>query len=1114
MKKRIIVLLAAAVIITAAVFFALKDRDSQPEAAEAVIYAESPDYLALETDEVIRIKKLRIRDYYKEPDTVKIKEIDDTAAKNEFVKIKDKPAVAVIKDEKISELEKEAVQVEKTELPQVEKNEIVPEIAVVEEAEGEMEVKDEELPDEKSDIFTDKELFAVETPDDRSFYRKKVFISGKTLDAELIDFSWKTENSEPQKIETDYAGEFGFYIPSEELTESLKIYITAVKADGNRHEKLLVLFNKNVKPEIIIKRPHDKYEFGKFITIEGSIGIPGHERYIKDLIKEARISLSPAGIEEDLEVMKNGKFRHVITADKHNMFNAQKMTISISLNNFKSSSETVEIFKSSYDLVDYKISAGDKSVAVSWDNIPVEAGYRIKLSREGGDIEVLDNIKSPLKISNLLNNSIYNLQLEAEQLDTDEILTGKSEKVLPLDPYSIKPSADGGFGRIKVKWDPADGAEKYDLFRKSVRQGRESAMLTDFSGSSFLDENVSPSETYIYSVEPHGIISVRSAETSSKPSTGGKKKIHEIKQIDEFEKIKNILVVNNYGYLITESGIVIADITDFRDPVYAGHISAQADYLSVDEEYCYIISLKSGLEIYDISNPSKPEQVVRREQYKGDYIWSEFPHLFINEKDKGIRILNIEQPDMPAKAGLHTGLKFSENPVSVYNEELFMTAFDEEGKIFIYKIKQDGKFDIINEIKTGSAVLKAQSFFVKEEMITAVLNENKKILFYKPAEKENTIVRHLIDNNKTADFNFFTSYDGRAFLSVLRENMVDFYSIDPSGEAVFFTSLKKNADDLISVCSDSSGYAYLVKSENGIKLYRMMTEGVSFINNSYNYPDKVHDFLISKKYITALTEDGIYYSERDKYYPEPVLLSEGKFRSIWANPHYAAAVNSDYNFTVFPDYINKPLIIDREDIKGKKALSAGDYSVILNGNSEILIFSYDITKNAPHLHASLSGDRIRDIFTFSDGKMDYSGIVTEGSVEIFGIINEGGVIKVSEIKTEQAEKVKCRKNYNSVFIDLYTDDYIRRFLFIDNKIKEIFTEENSDDNISIYGDLIVKSGGENGISIYKNINGLRTLVSRCSGIFSFDTYFYEGKIYSKGFNTVEEVVPVIPDWFK
>lgn len=74
MKKRIIVLLAAAVILTAAVFFALKDRDSQPEASDAVIYAESPDYLALETEEVIRIKKLRISGYYKDADPVIIKE--------------------------------------------------------------------------------------------------------------------------------------------------------------------------------------------------------------------------------------------------------------------------------------------------------------------------------------------------------------------------------------------------------------------------------------------------------------------------------------------------------------------------------------------------------------------------------------------------------------------------------------------------------------------------------------------------------------------------------------------------------------------------------------------------------------------------------------------------------------------------------------------------------------------------------------------------------------------------------------------------------------------------------------------------------------------------------
>ena len=1140
MKKRIIVLLSAAavaaVIITAAAFFVFNNRASTSSVNETTVSVETIDYLALETDEVIRIKKMGISGFY-----------NDTEPEIQAVVIvpAEKPDKSVKKPEQVQIVEK------------VKPVEVIPKVAVVEKIESDIEEKAEELPDEKSDIFTDKELFVVETPKDRSFYRKKVFVSGKILDTEISSFTWKTEEGEKQVVETDYAGEFGFYIKTEEMSENLKIYMTAVKDDGNKHEKLMVLFNKNVKPEISIKRPVENYKFGRYLTVEGQITIPGHDRYIGELVKEAFISLSPAGVEEALELKRNGEFRHIIKTGNDNIAAVQKMSVNVSLNNYKSSSETVVITKSDYDLVDYKITASDQAITINWDDLPVKADYNINLISKGSEKQVIENVKSPVKISNLINRRIYDIQLEAvttQVVDMDikpelesehkteietiqpkegdipetelkipendkitehvEVLKSKNEKVLPLDPESIKPAADGIFGRIKLKWPLIKAAGKYDLYRKSVRGGEEIPVLTNFTGNSYTDENVTPADTYSYSVEPHGLISVRSSEESVKPSTGERNKLHEIKQLEDSEKIRNIFIVNNYAYLITENGIIISDITDFNNPVFAGSIDQNADYLSVDEEYCYTVSKETGLTIYDISDPSDPKKIARREQYKGDFIWSDFPYLYINEKYKGIRILNVEQPDMPEKVRLHSGLSFKENPVILHNEELLLTAFDNSGKVSVFKIISDGKIINRYELETDLKIMKAQSSFVKDSLITAVLTDERKIFLFETDAENNSSVKHLIDNINTVDFNFFTAHDGRSFIAVYKENNIDFYSVDISGEASLFTSVKKNNGETISVCHDSSGYAYMVKSGKDLKLYRMMTEGVSYINNSYKYPDKVHDFKIGEKYILALTDSGIYYSEKKKYFPEPVLLSKGSFKAVWKNKNYTTAIDNDYNYVIYTDYEKDPLKVDNEGIEGRKTSHAGDYSVILNQYGEVLIFSYDITKNAPNLHASISREKVRGIFAFSDAVSDYTGVVTSDKIELFRIDKETGVVPVSEIAVEKAYKVKCSNNGDSSDIDIYTDGYIKRISFAGTEAKEIFTEENADDNISIYGSLIVKSDGEKGISIYKDINGRRILVSRCSGIFSFDTQYSDGKLYSRGFNAVEEIVPVIPDWFK
>ena len=1110
MGKKVILILSAAVIITAAVFFALNNRYSKQDAAEAAVYEEMPDYLALETDEVIRIKKLRIEGYF------------NTSEPEPAVTVKKAPSVK--KENKQPEKQKKIPEpvknIEQETVPPL--VEPAPEVAVIQKNEPDEIIKEEkeEVPEEKSDIWTDKELFLVKTPENKGFYRKKVFVSGKTLDTELESFKWKTEDGKYQEIETDYAGEFGFYIPSNDLRKRLKIYITAVKNEESRHEKILVLFNRNVKPEIIIEKPLNNYRFGKYLVVKGKINIPGHQGYISDLLEESLISISPAGYEDKLLISKKGEFKYVADTSELELAGKQKLLINAFLNNHKSGSSSIEILKSDYDLVDYEITAGDSSISFSWDEIPVDASYRINISSSDSANKIINNIKSPVKLGSLINSTVYKVQIEAEETETGEILTGRKESVLPLDPVSIKPSAEGFFGRVKIKWPHVKGADKYMLFKKALRSNNNETLLEHFSGSSFTDENVTPAERYSYSVQPSELISVRSFETVASPSTGAEKKIHEIKNLVEADRILNVFIVNNYAYSLTDKKIIISDISDIDNPLYVGEISEKADSIAVDEEYCYIISEESGFVLYNISNPSLPVQIVRREQYKGKNIWTRFPFVYISETDKGIRVLDITQPEMPAKKTLYSSYFFSSMPVISREEKSYMTAYDINNNIAVFNIEPEGKLTADTEIKTEVNIRKAQSSFINGSIITAVMTaENEIILFSQnPENRENKLTdKHLIESIGITDFNFYSAHSGRSYLAVEKINSADLYSLNEKGEPSFFTSVKKDADEYLSFCHDNSGFAYIVKSQNNIEIYRIMTEGVSYINNSFKFPDKIHDFDITDSIITALTDNGIFSSDRNSYFPEAELISDGSYRRMWSTPYYTAAITKKYDYELFLQGNKTALTVESGGIKGVKAESSGDYSVILNEDNEVLVFSFDITKNAPLLIAETKRENINNIFAFSDENSNYAGMIFDNHIEILEITEDNGFIKTAEAEIEVKEKInniKHLRNKDTVDINLYSDNIISSYKFTGGLLQRNYTEKNSNSAESVFGDLTVVSEGEEGISIYKNIDGRRILVSRCSGVFSFDTEYFDGRIYSRGFNTVDEIIPVIPVWFR
>ncbi len=1039
--------------------------------------------------------------------------VADPEAPAELTAETDKP----VEEEKVGETDKPAEEKvaeilqpdEVSEQPEVET------VVILKPAEETPEIESEESsePEILDEVISTEPLFSVETPETKSFYSKRIFVSGKVLDSELSSFGWRKGEGDFTDIETDYAGEFGFYVPAEDISEQIHINISAEKTDGSKHEKNIVLFSKNVKPEITINKPYQSYKFGKFLVTEGKIDIPGHERYIQDLVKEAKISLFPAGIEDEISIGRDGSFRNIMVLENRNMDSSQKLIINISLKNYKSSTVSMELLKSRFDLVDYDIKAGNGLISVNWNDIPFESTYRLYFSDEKGEEKVYENISSPLMFSNLSNGKLYRLRLEALKTESGEIFKGADEKVLPLDPGYMKPSVTEEFQSIGVSWAGIKKAESYQLFRKSERTGDEKILFDRYEGTMFIDRDVSPADLYSYSVKPSGYITVRSLETEARPSTGGNKKIHFVISPDNSGSIRNTYILNNYAYLIKENEITVSEVTDILNPVYTGRIEEKAVSLSVDEKYCYIVSENEGLRIYDISDPSNPVPVIRKEQYKSDNIWSMYPYLFLNEPEKGLRVLNVENPASPERLALYNDFHFNRGSVAALGENIFLSAIDETGKAALFRVKNDGSLERNNLPVLGDELFRTYLCSAGEILFYASLSSRGKLSLYALNRNMDIISEDTVPVGEFEGLEFFkTSYD-RVFFSVLKGNSVVFYNIDKNGKAGYFSSYDKKKDENISFCNDKNGYSYFLKSAANGSVFRVMTEGISYINNRFIYPDRVYDFYIGDKYVFAATESGIYYSDKNKFESKAVRLASGHYKEVWHNSSYTGAVDETDKYYIFSDIAKEPAVYPAGPLAGGKTVISETYAAVLVKNKGITIYK-DIDK-VPYLYASVDDEKIIDFAMFKRENEEYIVTVRKKEGDIYKITADGKTEVLFSFKEDSDIKGVYTGTGSDNYITVYTEKYISGKHYNSSSLEtDVTVSRGNKNDMRLYGNILVEPDGERGVFIYKNTGDGPFLVSICPGIFSFDVKYYDGKIYSRSFNSIEEIIPVIPDWFE
>lgn len=145
-----------------------------------------------------------------------------------------------------------------------------------------------------------------------------------------------------------------------------------------------------------------------------------------------------------------------------------------------------------------KASTYAGGVLVSWEPVPRGALYRVYRKNNGNWSRIGDTSQPSFLDTGVENGGTYTytvrcLSVDATRFLSDYDRTGASATYCTAPILSLS-NTDSGVG---ITWDAVPGVTRYRVYRKS---GNSWARLADTAGTSALDTDVTPYETYTYTI--------------------------------------------------------------------------------------------------------------------------------------------------------------------------------------------------------------------------------------------------------------------------------------------------------------------------------------------------------------------------------------------------------------------------------------------------------------------------------------------------------------------------------------------------------------------------------------------------------------------------------------
>lgn len=452
-------------------------------------------------------------------------------------------------------------------------------------------------------------------------------------------------------------GRFGFSVPTVSYKSQLLCIITA-RDDRNNQTTLQITLNPDlIGPYLVVTSPEDFSEYATQINLEGYVYNSESDRTTSELNRVLHYGISGTGISGTTTINgSDGSFAATVDMSEWEGTKALVVTAYDTCNNGTSETLTLNKPSGGGDISGFSVVPANKSVTVTWEDVPGAASYSLYESSYG---QSRTDITSPYVWDGLENGEIYRFRLTAHMEDS-AIRNGESELItkMPLSRLSLCPrkTNDASKRTIKIEWPRYGTIDDYVVERSRAPDGpwsvRRVLSQQDYEAEGgFIDTDVDHGEIYYYRIRPLEFDDIASYSCSAVPERFGAPVV--LAEEDTDGSAYDVALSGDYAFVADSSGLIIVDISDPEHPETRASVDTpnSARGICLSGTKAYVADYFGGLVIIDVSDPENPGEPVQVDSPdKIDYAYDvaiSGDYAFVADGSNGLAVYDLTDLSRP-----------------------------------------------------------------------------------------------------------------------------------------------------------------------------------------------------------------------------------------------------------------------------------------------------------------------------------------------------------------------------------------------------------------------------------------------------------------------------------
>ncbi|MCK4515979.1 MAG: hypothetical protein KAU31_12015, partial [Spirochaetaceae bacterium] len=257
-------------------------------------------------------------------------------------------------------------------------------------------------------------------------------------------------------------------------------------------------------PGLVITEPADGSSFASTVIVSGQVAdfstTDGESGQVVSVQYSVAPTLVPGG---SVDVADDGTFAFSFSTDPF----STSMLITVIATDWNGNETAATISLMNEGAVPSFASVpGNKSATLTWDPVPLSESYSLYYTTNGTYPSEsygygMDNVESPLMLSNLQNGSLHVFLLQSHSSSGGDNWS-EFVKAIPLSPLTLAPVVEPEYEQLRVTWAEIPGAGQFEVWRSTSPAVGYRNYSGTVIGSIYLDTSVDAGTAYFYKVKP------------------------------------------------------------------------------------------------------------------------------------------------------------------------------------------------------------------------------------------------------------------------------------------------------------------------------------------------------------------------------------------------------------------------------------------------------------------------------------------------------------------------------------------------------------------------------------------------------------------------------------